>query len=102
MFALIYRKNAEDPRAKIAIPWFIFLFVAAAAFRTFAPATILPSIYDALVNLGKAGMTITLFIIGASLTPQTLKAVGPRPLIQGIILWTVISIVSFFAVRNLV
>jgi len=102
MFALIYRKNAEDPRAKIAIPWFIFLFVAAAAFRTFAPATILPSIYDALVNLGKAGMTMTLFIIGASLTPQTLKAVGPRPLIQGIILWTVISIVSFFAVRNLV
>jgi len=102
MFALIYRKNAEDPRAKIAIPWFIFLFVAAAASRTFAPATILPSIYDALVNLGKAGMTMTLFIIGASLTPQTLKAVGPRPLIQGIILWTVISIVSFFAVRNLV
>jgi len=102
MFALIYRKNAEDPRAKIAIPWFIFLFVAAAAFRTLAPATILPSIYDALVNLGKAGMTMTLFIIGASLTPQTLKAVGPRPLIQGIILWTVISIVSFFAVRNLV
>ena len=102
MYALIYRKNAEDPKAKIAIPWFIFLFVAAAAFRTFAPTTILPSIYDALVNLGKAGMTITLFIIGASLTPQTLKAVGPRPLIQGIILWTVISIVSFFAVRNLV
>ena len=102
MFALIYRKNAEDPVAKIAIPWFIFLFVAVAAFRTFAPTTILPSIYDALVNLGKAGMTITLFIIGASLTPQTLRAVGPRPLIQGIILWTVISIASFFAVRNLV
>ena len=101
MFAIIYRKNADDPKAKIAIPWFILLFVAAAAFRSFAPTTVLPSIYDALVNLGKAGMTITLFIIGASLTPQTLKAVGPRPLIQGIILWTVISIVSFFAVRNL-
>lgn len=102
MFALIYRKNADDPKAKIAMPWFIFLFVAVAAFRTLAPPAILPSIYDALVNLGKAGMTITLFIIGASLTPQTLRAVGPRPLIQGIILWTVISIVSFFAVRNLV
>ncbi|MFL6468160.1 MAG: YeiH family protein [Pyrinomonadaceae bacterium] len=101
IFAFIYRGSEIDSKAKIALPWFIFLFVAAAAFRTFAPPTILPSLFDSLVNLGKAGMTATLFLIGASLTPAALRSVGPRPLIQGIILWTVISITAFFAVRNL-
>jgi uncharacterized integral membrane protein (TIGR00698 family) len=101
LFAFIYRNADEDSKTKIAIPWFIFLFIAMAAIRTYAPPTILPSIFDSFVNLAKAGMTLTLFLIGASLTPRTLRAVGPRPLIQGILLWTVISVVSFFAVRGL-
>lgn len=101
MFALIYQKSDADAKTKIAVPWFIFMFVGTAAIRTFAPSIILPSVFDSLVNLAKAGMTLTLFLIGASLTPRTLKAVGPRPLIQGILLWTVISVVSFFAVRGL-
>ena len=101
LFAFIYRNADADSKTKIAIPWFIFLFIGMAAIRTFAPPIVLPSIFDSLVNLAKAGMTLTLFLIGASLTPRTLKAVGPRPLIQGILLWTVISVVSFFAVRGL-
>ena len=60
-----------------------------------------PSIFDAIVNLAKAGMTITLFLIGASLSPETLRNVGVRPLIQGVILWIVISVVSLFAVFRL-
>lgn len=101
MFAFLYRKSDSEAKAKIAIPWFIFLFVAAAALRTYAPAFILPSIFDSLVNLAKAGMTLTLFLIGASLTPRTLKAVGIRPLIQGVLLWIVISIAALAAVRAL-
>ena len=102
MFALLYRRFDGEARAKVAVPWFIFLFVAAAAFRTYAPALILPSIFDSLVNLAKAGMTITLFLIGASLTPRTLKKVGIRPLVQGILLWIVISAVALWAVVKLV
>ena len=101
MFAFLYRKADGASTAKVAIPWFIFLFIGAAAFRTYAPAFILPSIYESLVNLAKAGMTITLFLIGASLTPQTLKAVGVRPLVQGVLLWIVISIAGLFAVMSL-
>jgi len=98
MFAFLYRKSDSEVKARIAIPWFIFLFIAAAAFRTYAPAFVLPSIFDSLVNLAKAGMTLTLFLIGASLTPRTLKAVGIRPLIQGVLLWIVISIAALAAV----
>lgn len=101
MFALIYARSDSDAKAKLAVPWFIFLFVGAAAARTFAPTIIQPSIFDSLVNLAKAGMTVTLFLIGASLTPQLLKAVGMRPMFQGIVLWIVISCASLFAVLNL-
>jgi len=102
MFAFLYRKSDSDVKAKVAIPWFIFIFIAAAAFRTYAPTFIIPSIFDSLVNLAKAGMTITLFLIGSSLTPTTLRAVGVRPLIQGVLLWIVISIVALWAVTRLV
>ena len=101
IFAFLYRKADTDAKAKVAIPWFIFLFIGAAAFRTYAPTFVLPSIFDSLVNLAKAGMTITLFLIGASLTPRTLKKVGIRPLVQGVLLWIVISLAALWAVLKL-
>lgn len=101
LFAYLFRKKDGGTNAKIAVPWFIFLFIAAAAIRTYAPSVIFPSVFDSLVNLAKAGMTITLFLIGASLSRKTLKAVGVRPLVQGVLLWVVISITALLAVLNL-
>ncbi|MEP6787623.1 MAG: putative sulfate exporter family transporter [Acidobacteriota bacterium] len=101
LFAYIYRKKNGGERTKIAIPWFIFLFLAATAVRTYAPSIILPSVFDAVVNLAKAGMIVTLFLIGASLSRETLKSVGTKPLIQGVLLWIVISVVSLWAVLGL-
>ncbi len=101
LFAYLYRDKNSTTKTKIAIPWFIFLFLAATVIRTYAPSIILPSIFDAIVNLAKAGMTVTLFLIGASLTPDTLKKVGFRPLIQGVLLWIVISVASLYAVLRI-
>lgn len=100
MFLFVYRGRNGDNTAKIAFPWFILLFVAAAAVRTYAPSFVLPSIFDSLVNLAKAGMTVTLFLIGASLSRKTLKAVGVRPLLQGVILWIIVSLVALAAVME--
>jgi len=58
----------------------------------------MPSVFDALVNLAKAGMIVTLFLIGASLSRETLKKFGYWALLEGIILWVVITVVSLFAV----
>lgn len=101
LFAYIYRNSESGPKAKIAVPWFIFLFLLATVVRTYAPPSVLPSIFDSLVNLAKAGMTLTLFLIGAGLSRATLKKVGVRPLIQGVILWVVISVVALAAVTKL-
>lgn len=101
MFAYLYRDKASGKRANIAIPWFILLFLAATAIRTYAPATMPPSLFDSAVNLAKAGLTVTLFFIGASLSRDTLKKFGYWALLQGAILWLVISVVSLFAVLKL-
>ena len=100
-FSYIYRDKSSDKKLKITVPWFIFLFLAATVFRTYAPDIILPSLYDSLVNLAKAGLTVTLFLIGASLSRETLKKVGVKPLLQGVLLWIVISLVSLWAVWNI-
>ena len=42
----------------------------------------------------KVGLIITMFFIGASLSTNVLKAVGVKPLVQGVLLWLVISIGS--------
>ena len=101
LFAFIYRRSAKRGKAKIAIPWFVFLFIAAAAVRSYAPAWILPSLFDSIQNLAKAGMTVTLFLIGASLSRETLQKFGYTALFEGVLLWIVISLVSLWAVLNL-
>jgi uncharacterized membrane protein YadS len=101
LFSYLYRNRRTDSKAKIAMPWFIFLFILATLIRTYSPPVVLPSIFDALVNLAKAGMTVTLFLIGASLSRQSLKKVGLRPLVQGVALWVVIASVSLYAVTHI-
>jgi uncharacterized integral membrane protein (TIGR00698 family) len=98
--ALAFAFREKDGKAKITIPWFIFLFVAAAAIRTFAPTFLWPSMFDALVNLAKAGFIVTLFLIGLSLSREMLQKVGVRPFLLGAMLWIVIASVSLAAVLN--
>ncbi len=97
LFSFIYHSK----KAKIAIPYFIFFFLLATLIRTYMPGEFPPSIFDSLVNLAKAGLTVTLFLIGASLSRETLKKVGIKPLVQGVLLWILISIISLWAVLNL-
>lgn len=101
MFAYLYRGKRSGGKAKIAIPWFIILFVLATAVRSYAESLILPSIFDALVNLAKAGLIATLFFIGVSMSRETLQKFGYRALLQGIVLWITISVVGLMAVLYL-
>ncbi|MCF0202004.1 MAG: putative sulfate exporter family transporter [Bacteroidaceae bacterium] len=87
-----------------SVPTFIIWFVVAILFNTYilsnaavigdTAAAIGSDIGGAINKLAKHMITLSLFFIGASLTRSTLKAVGIRPLIQGVLLWIVISIVS--------
>lgn len=79
---------------KISIPWFIFFFVLAMIVNTYvlnlSETGVL--IGAGINSIARKALTITLFFIGASLSRDVLKAVGIKPLVQGILLWVVISV----------
>lgn len=89
-------KNKES---KIKIPYFIGLFVLAMIANTYIPFVQQYNHY--LTNIAKAGLTLTLFLIGCGLNRKTISSVGFKPLIQGVILWVIISTAALWAVTTL-
>lgn len=85
--------------SKIKIPWFIGLFIVAMIANTYLPQTATVAPY--LVTIAKAGLTLTLFLIGSGLSVKTLKAVGVRPLLQGVLLWIFISVLALAAIMTI-
>jgi uncharacterized integral membrane protein (TIGR00698 family) len=83
-------------KGAVKMPWFILLFCMAAALNTYV-ARLHPA-FMALNNLGKLGLTATLFLIGTSLSRKTLRQVGARPLVQGVMLWVIVGTVSLAAI----
>ena len=79
---------------KVSIPWFIFFFVLAMVVNTYVLGTTSTGmmIGEGINEFARKTLTITLFFIGASLSRDVLKAVGIKPLIQGVLLWVVISL----------
>lgn len=94
--AFAFRKHST----RVAIPWFILFFVLASVVRTYVPAP--ETLWTTLVQLARIGLTVTLFLIGSSLSRKSLAAVGVRPLILGVILWVAISAAGLWAVRAIV
>ena len=78
---------------KISIPWFILWFIVAILLNTYVLDSV-PEVGKAISGLARKGLIITMFFIGASLSTDVLKAVGVKPLVQGVLLWLVISIGS--------
>ena len=89
-------KNKES---KIKIPYFIGLFVLAMIANTYIPFVQQYNHY--LTNIAKAGLTLTLFLIGCGLNRKTISSVGFKPLIQGVILWVIIATAALWAVTTL-
>jgi uncharacterized integral membrane protein (TIGR00698 family) len=75
---------------KVSIPWFIFYFVLAMIVNTYLLADY-PQIGSFINGLARKSLTVTMFFIGASLSVDVLRTVGVKPLIQGVLLWIVIS-----------
>ena len=92
----------DAPRTKKSvkahhIPWFIGVFVLASVARTFIPQ-IHPFRAD-IDHLSAVGIALTLLLIGLGLSKQTLKAVGFKPMLQGILLWALIATGSLIAIK---
>ncbi len=83
-------------------PWFILLFVLAALLGTEA-STRLPAsgpVWLGLAAAGRRALAVVLFLIGTSITRQTLRTTGFRPMIQALLLWLLVAGISLAAIRN--
>ena len=89
----------KNKSKKISIPYFIGLFILAMVANTYIASVSVISPYIMLI--AKAGLTLTLFLIGAGLSRKVLASVGFRPLLQGIALWIAISATALYAVMHL-
>jgi uncharacterized integral membrane protein (TIGR00698 family) len=85
-------------KARIQWPWFILLFCLAAVANTYL-RTLQPA-FSTLKHLGVIGLTVTLYLIGTGLSMKTLRQVGVRPLLQGILLWIVVAVGSLALIRG--
>ena len=87
--SVIFRSEGK----KISVPWFILFFIVAMLINTYLLADY-PEVGKFIAGIARKGLIITMFFIGASLSVDVIKSVGIRPLLQGILLWIIISAAS--------
>jgi len=87
-----------DIGARVQFPWFILFFIFAAVVNTYVRT--LGHITPSLFMLGRLGLTATLFLIGSGISRATLKTVGWRPLLLGVLLWLVVGFSSLYFIRT--
>lgn len=88
----------KNKGGKIKIPYFIGFFVLAMIVNTYSP--FVQQFSHDITNIAKAGLTLTLFLIGSGLNKTLIKSVGIKPFIQGVLLWIVISLTALFVILH--
>jgi len=84
-------------RSRLQFPWFILFFVLATVLNTYVRT--LTHFRPSFFTLGRLGLTATLFLIGSGISLATLKEVGWRPLLQGVLLWLGVGLTSLWVIR---
>ena len=91
--AMVYQRMTKTGgKRRITVPWFIAGYIAAMLLATILPQ--LDALYSVTFNLGKQLLVFCLYLVGASITLERLKAAGWRPLLLAIVLWVVIATMS--------
>ncbi|WP_433901277.1 YeiH family protein [Sphingobacterium puteale] len=80
----------KNKGTRIKIPYFIGLFILAIILNSYIP--FFRSMGTYVVEIAKAGLTLTLFLIGASLSRDVLLSVGCKAILQGLILWLSLAV----------
>jgi uncharacterized integral membrane protein (TIGR00698 family) len=88
--------GSRGPR--LPLPWFIAFFVLAAVLSTYLAA--FEHFAQWLFTLGRLGLTATLFLIGSGISRATLRQVGWRPLLLGVLLWLGVGLTSLYFIRT--
>lgn len=99
VLARFWKRDAAPgaPAAKAKRPWFILGFVAMAALVTWVPA-----LHDAgkvVAAVARQVLVLTLFLVGAGVSRESLRQTGLKPVVLGVVLWVVVATSSVFVIR---
>ena len=89
--------DSEDPEASTQRPWFILGFLGVAALASFVPELRPSGLL--LATAARRALVLTLFLIGLGLSRKTLKSVGVRPFVLGVVLWVAMGVGTLAAIR---
>lgn len=93
LFGYLYRKQSQTTKTKK--PWFILGFLIMAAIATYIPET-MPAT-QIIYKISQRALVVILFLIGSTLTLESLKKVGIKPFLQGALLWVSVLSLSLIA-----
>ena len=88
----------KKSQKRTKFPLFILGFICAIILRTIFPQFM--PLWTGVSFIAQQGLVITLFLIGSGLTMNLIKNAGFRPLVLGVILWTLTSVLSLIAILN--
>ncbi len=98
----------QKSTGKIKIPYFIFYFILAIIASTYLPRyfPVLniqmagSTLFQYIYLFGRKGLVVTLFLIGSGLSLNTIRQVGWRPILQGVLLWIIIGSLSLVVIKG--
>jgi uncharacterized integral membrane protein (TIGR00698 family) len=81
---------------EIKWPWFILFFIAATIIHTYFSSSVRLGInlFSIAGSLSKTGLILALYLIGSNISRATLRSVGVRPLLHGMLLWLIVTAIS--------
>ncbi|AQW96337.1 YeiH family protein [Elizabethkingia anophelis] len=83
---------------KVKIPYFILGFIGAILLAYYFPQ--IRPFGEIMVFTAKKALNITLFLIASGLSISSIKKVGVKPLVQGVLLWIFISVGSLLVIME--
>ncbi len=92
----LFRKENKGAKGKISIPWFILLFILAMVLNTYFPLG--EKLSDIVKLASHKILSLTLFIIGSTLSLENIKEAGFKPILLGVVLWVLISVLSLVVI----
>lgn len=95
------RKN-NNSEQKVKRPWFILGFILSSCLFSFLTSNYpnLVFVRDGVEWIGKKGLVITLFFIGLNINLKSIKEMGFRPAILGVVLWVFVLSLSALAISK--
>lgn len=86
----------KSDNRRISFPWFILLYVLAMVISTYIPLPV--TLLKAISIASHKSLSVTLFLIGSTLTISAVKTAGIKPVLFGLSLWLIILFTSLFTI----